>query len=120
MFQTFMIWLALFSSLCCSVNSNNFCKLVEKEFSLRSMPYTYQCGRSMCSRNEKECNKYLKAGKEHKTNQMYEFIQSVTLLNLIRNSSDIKQDGKFRQFQSQIKDCSKSCYCTACHQIRNL
>ena len=39
-----------------SLNSNNFCKLEEKHCS----SYAYQCGPSICTRNETECKYYLK------------------------------------------------------------
>ena len=68
------------------------------------------CGQHMCSRNETECKKYLKAENAFKAYQKYEQIQSVTLLSHIRYDIGIKLAEHFKQFQSKIKSCSKTVY----------
>ena len=112
MFQNLIILSALFLPLCCSINmnSNSFCKLTEKECSLRNTPFIFKCGQRTCSRNETECKKYLNASDTFKVNQMHEFIQSVTSRHHIKYNNDIRLVEKFKLFQSNIKDCTKTAY----------
>ena len=108
---TILLILAMMSSLSNSssnnvikINSNDFCKPIEKDCAQINAPHLYQCGPGIYARNQTECNKYLSAEKAIRHNHIRAMID-LTAMNRIRNYNEIMLQNNFKTFQNKIKNC---------------
>lgn len=102
----FLLLSPLFSSFIMSdisIHSANFCRLAdETKCSQRNAPHIYQCGPSMCTRDETECERFLIVEMIVKKKRLTEFVMNPSL-----ERSQKKLKDNFVSLQSQIKKCAQ-------------
>ena len=113
MLKNNLLFLALLSLLCseCSgitLSSNDFCKLAEPEkCSQRNAPHVFQCGASMCAKNETDCKEYTSVHEKLKYKGLFTFIDAMTSR---KYSMHLRLQQNFKSLRSKINKCSLTSY----------
>lgn len=90
-----------------SFNSNNFCKLAEKQCSLRNAPCIYQCGSNMCASTQTECKEYMSLHQKIKYKGLTAFID---VMSSRQHHANLHIKESLKRFSSNIKSCAQSRY----------
>ena len=98
-----------------SLRSGHFCNLAEKECAKTKLDCVYekcpsshvwQCGKSKCAINEKQCNEYLETERTLQSNMLNNYIHFSLIIPMM-SSFNNKITQEFKQFQNSFKNCTR-------------